>query len=178
MIIICFNFLLIKNKYSKITIYLPPFLDSSSHRAVLARVYLKVWETQKRVLGSSPVRSMPGTAGTPSTTALHKLTFAAVTWAREGIKCVRIQVTLWTAAAVTLTATTSLFPTALYTPAPFPQPIVPQSPTQTSATGGRSSPITPSPSPPCFRTAARLRPLWIECRAHQRSLAEARGRKS
>lgn len=138
-------------------IYLPPFLHSSSHRAVPARVYSKVLGTQKSSLGFSPVTSTPGTAGTPSTTAPnttapHKRTLAAVT---EEMKRARIQVTLWTAVAAVLT--TSLSPTAPYTPAPFPPRTVLQSPTQTSPTGGMTSTTAPSPLPLCPPTAAHRR---------------------
>lgn len=159
-------------------IYQHFLLHSSFPKAVLARVYMKLWETLKRTRDSSPVRATRETAETLSTIVPHKLTFVAVTLAAEGRKHARIPVTPWIAAVAALTLTTNPFPMVPRIPVPFLPHIVLRNPTQSSATGGRTSSIGLLPSPLFCPTAAHHRLLWTECRARQSSPVEAHGLKS
>lgn len=119
------------------------FLHSSFHRVVQARVYLKAPETLRRSCDSSRASFTPGAAAAPGTTAPssaapHKQRAAA---ASEGRRRVRMAATLRMAAVVAeaLAATSGPSPAAPCTPT------APRNHIQTSATGGRSSTITPSP---------------------------------
>lgn len=159
-------------------IVMPPFFCSSFRRAFLVRICVKRWEIQKKVWGSSQVRSTLGTAGTLGTTAPLKQTFAAVTWAAERKMYLGMHVTLCKTITAVLIPITEPFLIPPSTPVPFPLPTVLQSLTQRSATGGRTFTIVPSPLPLFSPAAVLLSRLVTEFRALRWSLAEVRGQKS
>lgn len=118
------------------------FLHSSFHRVVQARVYLKAPETLRRFRGSSRASFTPGAAAAPGTTALSSAAprRRRAAAASEGRRRVRMAATLRVAAVAALAATSGPSPAAPCTPT------APLNHIRTSATGGRSSTITPSPS--------------------------------
>lgn len=116
------------------------FLNSSCHRVVRARVYSKAPETLRRYRDSSRASFTPGAAAAPGTTAPSSAAprRQRAATANEGKSHARMAATLLMAAAV-LAATSDLSPAAPCTPTAH------QNHMRTSATGGRSFSINPSP---------------------------------